>query len=89
MTPTEVLSEINKMPLAEKRRLLEKLNQEITEAEPIDVEAREKSFLKNLHQKGLLEQTPRRVSDDKLRQNFKRIEIKDEPLSETIVKERG
>lgn len=77
------------MPLAEKRKLLEKLNKEITEVERIDVEAREKSFLKNLHQKGLLDQTPQRVSDDKFRQNFKRIEIKGKPLSETIVKERG
>lgn len=89
MTPTEVLSEINKMPLVEKRRLLEKLNQEIIEIEETDVETREKSFLSNLRQKGLLTQIPQQISDDELRQNFKRIEIKGEPISETIIKERG
>ena len=30
MTPTEVLDEINKMPLVEKRELLEKLNREFS-----------------------------------------------------------
>lgn len=89
MTPTEVLNEINKMPLAEKRKLLEKLNREIKESEEADLESREKSFLENLRQKGLLSEMPQQVPDDKLRRNFKRVEIEGEPLSETIIKERG
>ena len=89
MTPTEVLNEINKMPLTEKRELLEKLNREIEEAEEPDLEINEKSFLENLCQKGLINEKPRRLPDEKLRQNFKRIGIKGEPLSETIIKERG
>jgi hypothetical protein len=89
MTPTEVLNEINKMPLVEKRKLLEKLNREITEADETDLESREKLFLENLRRKGLLSNTPPQNSDDDLRQNFKRIEINGEPLSETILKERG
>jgi hypothetical protein len=64
------------------------LNQEITEVEQIDIETREKTFLENLRQKGFLDQIPQQISDDKLRQNFNRIEIKREPLSETFVKER-
>ena len=89
MTPTEVLNEISKMPLVEKRKLLEKLNREIKEVEETDLESREKAFLENLRQKGLLSEIPQQVPDDKLRQNFKRIEIEGEPLSDTIIKERG
>lgn len=89
MTPTEVLNEINKMPLVEKRELLEKLNREIREAEEVNLESREKLFLENLRRKGLLGNPPLQDSDDDFRQNFKRIEIKGEPLSETIIRERG
>jgi uncharacterized protein with WD repeat len=89
MTPAEVLNEISKLPLVEKRKLLEKLNREIREAEETDSTSREESFLENLRQKGLLSETPRQVPDDKFRQSFKRIEIEGEPLSETIIKERG
>lgn len=89
MTPTEVLNEINKMPLVEKRELLKKLNREIKEEEENSLENSEKSFLENLRKKGLLSQIPQQVSDDKLRQGFKRIELNGESLSETIIKERG
>lgn len=86
MTPTEVLNEINKMPLVEKQELLEKLNREIEES---DKESRENLFLENLRRKGMLSNTPSKVSDDDTRRNFRRIEIIGEPLSETIIKERG
>lgn len=89
MTPTEVLNEINKMPLVKKRELLEKLNREIKEAEEIPLANREKSFLENLRRKGMLNDLPQQVSDDNIRQSFKRVEIKGEPLSETIIRERG
>lgn len=89
MTPTEVLNEINKMPLVKKRELLEKLNREIKEAEEPPLANREKSFLENLRRKGMLSDLPQQVSDDDIRQSFKRVEIKGEPLSETIIKERG
>lgn len=88
MTPTEVLNEIQKMSLVTKKELLEKLNREISESETDDLETREKSFLENLRRKGLLNETPRRFSDDDIRKNFKRIEVKGEPLSETIIAER-
>ena len=89
MTISEVLSEIQKMPLVKKQELLEKLSQEIKETEETDLETLEKNFVENLHQKGLISEKPYRISDEKFRQNFNRIEIKGEPLSETIIKERG
>ncbi len=89
MTPTEVLKEIEKMSLVEKRKILEKLNREITEAEETNLNSREKQFLENLRRKGLLSDIPSQISDDEARRNFKRIDVAGEPLSETIVKERG
>lgn len=88
MTHTEVLSEIQKMPIAEKRQILLELNDELEHAEEIDLNAQEKKFVNGLRQKGLVTEIPLRLPDDEVRRNFKRIEVEGEPLSETIVKER-
>ena len=89
MTTTEVLSEIQKMPLTEKRQVFQKLNEQLDQAEKNDLNAKEKKFVNGLRQKGLVTEIPLRLPDDELRRNFKRIEVKGEPLSETIIKERG
>ena len=77
------------MPLVEKRELLEKLSREVAESEESDLDNRERLFLENLRRKGMLSNLPSQNSDDDVRRNFKRIEIGGEPLSETIIKERG
>jgi hypothetical protein len=89
MTPTEVLSEIQKMPLVEKRKVFLELNKQLDQAEQTDLNAKEKKFVNGLRQKGLVTEIPLRLPDDEFRRNFKRIEVKGEPLSETIIKERG
>ena len=40
-----------------------------------------------MKQKGLIAEVPLRLLDEVLRRNYKRIDIKGDPLSETIVKE--
>jgi len=89
MTPREVLSEIQKMPLMEKRKVFLELNEQLDQAEQTDLNAKEKKFVNGLRQKGLVTEIPLRLPDDEFRRNFKRIEVKGEPLSETIIKERG
>ena len=89
MTPTEVLSEIQKMPLVEKRKVFLELTEQLDQAEQTDLNAKEKKFVNGLRQKGLVTEMPLRLPDDEFRRNFKRIEVKGEPLSETIIKERG
>jgi hypothetical protein len=89
MTPTEVLTEIQKMPLADRRRILEELSEPIIQAESADTSAKEKSFVNGLKRKGLVTETPLRLPDDEFRRRFERIEVKGEPISETIIKERG
>lgn len=89
MTPIEVLNEIQKMPLMEKRKVFLALNEQLDQAEQTDLAAKEKMFLNGLQQKGLVTEIPLRLPHDEVRQNFKRIVVTGEPLSETIIKERG
>lgn len=89
MTPTEVLSEIKKMPLVEQQQVLSELTEQLNQAKQADLEAKEKEYVNSLRQKGLVTEIPLRLPDDELRRNFKRAEVKGETLSETIIKERG
>ena len=89
MTSAEVMNEIAKMPLAEKRRVLAALAKELGQAAQTDLDSKEEKFVNGLKRKGLITEVPLRLPDDKLRQNYKQIEVRGEPLSETIVKERG
>jgi len=89
MTPTEILIEIQKMPLVEKRRILDKLTEQLIQNEQDDFNDKEVNFVNGLKRKGLVTETPLGLPDDELRRNYKRIEVKGEPLSETIIKERG
>ena len=88
MTATELLNQIEKLPLTEKRRVLARLEEQLNQ-DKSDLDSREKEFVQNLLRKGIISEMPLRLPDDEFRQNFKRIEIKGEPLSETIIKERG
>jgi hypothetical protein len=87
MTTTEILSQIEKLSLTEKRHLLKTLAEQLLDES--DLDSREKEFVQSLLRKGIVSEMPLCLPDDDLRQNFKPIEIKGEPLSETIVKERG
>ncbi len=89
MTLAEVLIEIQKMPIMEKRQVILELNEQLDQVEQTDLNAKEKEFVNGLRQKGLVTTIPLRLPDDEFRRNFKRIEVKGEPLSETIIKERG
>lgn len=89
MTPTEVLNEIQKMPPDQKQKVWLELTEQLDDTKQTDLNAKEKQFVNGLRQKGLVTEIPLRLPDDEFRRNFKRIEIKGEPLSETIIKERG
>ena len=87
MNVTDVLNQIEKLPLAEKRRVLAELEEQLN-SDKSDLDSREKEFVQSLLRKGIISEMPLRLPDDEFRQNFKRIEIQGEPLSETIIKER-
>lgn len=79
MSPTEILNEINKLPLAERREVISSL----TESDEKSIDIR---LQKSLYEDGLLREIkpPRknRIGD------FQAIKIEGEPLSETIIRER-
>ena len=89
MIPTEVLRAIQKMPLADRRRILEELALPTIQADSTDASVKEKRFVNGLKQKGLLTETPLALPDDEFRRCFKRIECKGKTVSETIIRERG
>ena len=81
MTPQEIINEIQKLPPIERKEILDSLSEELTEAEAEDLRLQ-----KALFDAGLLREikSPRRRKMG----DFKPIEIKGEPLSETIIRER-
>lgn len=89
MTATEILSEIQKLPLTEQRAVLLELKGKLDQAGQADLKVKERQFINAMRQKGLITEIPLRLPDDEMRRNFKRIEVKGEPLSETIIRERG
>lgn len=89
MTPAEVLQEIQKMPLPEQRQIFVKLAECLNQFEQTDLDPNEEKFILGLKRKGIISEIPSRLPDNESRRHFKRIEVKGEPLSETIIKERG
>lgn len=93
MTPTEVLSEIRKMPLPQVREVAEAVTNYLREQEnwkhsPEEIERREDEFERYLLAKGTISQIPPRTMTDEEFDEFEPIEIEGEPLSEQIIRER-
>ena len=92
MTPTEVLSEIQKLPLSDVRQVANQLTNYLREKEQTvltaeETERREDEFERYLLAKGIISQIPTRNETD-LDDDFEPIEFEGEPLSEMIIKER-
>ena len=89
MTPTEVLIEIRRLPLNAQRQVLAELTEELNRTDRAEADAQEATFVQSLLYKGIISEIPPRLPDDEFRRNFQPVTIKGEPLSETIIKERG
>ena len=88
MTPTEVLNEIHKMPLPDRLRLRDELNDELAGNDTNGYSSKEQRFITSMKQKGLITKLPLRKPDDARRRKFKPITVTGEPISETIIRER-
>lgn len=93
MTPMEVFSEIQKMKLNDVRKIAEPLTDYLREQEKAaltakQTEAREDEFERYLLAKGVINHISIRDETDEEFDTFEPIEIKGEPLSETIIRER-
>jgi hypothetical protein len=78
MTSTEILNEINKLPNAERQKIVESLTEN---DESIAIRLQ-----KSLYEDGLLREI--RTTKSNKAADFKPIKIEGEPLSETIIRER-
>jgi hypothetical protein len=89
MTPTEVLQEIQKLPLTDQRQILIELTERLEQSTQTIQDPKEQEFIASLRRKGLVTEVPTRLPDDDSRTQFRRIDIKGKPISETIIEERG
>ena len=92
MTPTEVLSEIQKLPLNDVRQVANKVTNYLREQEQArmtaeEIEAREDEFEHYLLSKGIISDIPTRNETDE-DDDFESIMFEGEPLSEMIIRER-
>lgn len=93
MTPTEVLSEIQKLPLSDARQVANQLTDYLREKEQVsetdeEMERREDEFERYLLAKGVASHIATRDETDEEFDAFEMIEVEGEPLSETIIRER-
>jgi hypothetical protein len=100
MTTTEILNEIQKLPLPEQRALADELHQglpaegsvtalaELSEWSGDELERREDEFERHLLAKGLISHIPPRTMTDEEFDDFELLELEGEPLSEQIIRER-
>ncbi len=93
MTSTEVLTEIQKLPLSDVRRVTSQLTNYLREQEQSvltdeDIERREDEFERKLLAEGFISHIPTRDETDEEFDSFEPIQFEGEPLSEMIIRER-
>ena len=93
MTPTEVLTEIQKLPLSDVRRVTSQLTNYLREQEQSaltdeEIERREDEFERKLLAEGFISQIPTRDETDEEFDAFEPLQFEGEPLSEMIIRER-
>ena len=93
MTPTEVLNEIQKLPLYDARQVANQLTDYLREKEQAtltdeEAERREDEYDHYLVTKGVVSHTATRDETDEEFDAFEMIEVEGEPFSETIIRER-
>lgn len=84
MTPQEIVTEIQKLPPAQKKEIIDSISDDLPNQ---NVQVTEEEFLQILLADGIISEIPPRVFDEE-EENFEPIEIEGEPLSETIIRER-
>lgn len=92
MTTMDILHEIQKLPLPERRALADELNRSLSESSNLaadELHRREVEFEKKMLAKGLFSRiASRQVTDEEFFDDFELLEVAGEPLSEQIIRER-
>jgi hypothetical protein len=82
MTPTEILNEIYRLPVAEQKALRKKL---LNNSEPDSQQMTQDEFDRVLFEEGFLANLPDETVED---DDFEPVEFTGKPISETIIEER-
>lgn len=84
MTPQEILTEIHKLPPAQKKLVIDSL----ADQESAKPQITEEEFLQMLLAEGVISEIPNFEDYTDEDDDFEPIEVEGEPLSEIIIKER-
>ncbi len=87
MTTTEILNEIYRLPINQRKEIKEKLSKDLKDNIEQNPQISEKEFLEQLLAEGFISHIPEGITDEE--DDFEPIEIEGEPISETIIRDRG
>lgn len=87
MTTTEILNEIYRLPINQRKEIKNKLLQDSKSEEQVKPPFSEEKFLQKLLANGFISEIPQGITDEE--DDFEPIEIEGEPISETIIRDRG
>lgn len=87
MTTTEILNEIYRLPINQRKEIKETLSKDLNNDVPQNPQVSEKEFLEQLLAEGFISHIPEGITDEE--DDFEPIEIEGEPISETIIRDRG
>lgn len=85
MTPTEILKEIYRLPIAEQNVLREKLLEDLEPNGRTEPQMTQDKFDQILFEEGFLVNLPIETEDE---DDFEPVEFTGKPISETIIEER-
>lgn len=86
MTTTEILSEIYRLPMNQRKEIKNKLLQDSESEKQSKLPISEEEFLQKLLASGFISEIPEGMTDEE--DDFEPIEFEGEPISETIIRER-
>lgn len=89
MTPTEVLTEIRKMPLDERVKVRHELRDELAKTELAGLDPKQRRLIESMMKKGLITNLPNRARGPIADRKIKRVNVIGKPISETIIEDRG
>lgn len=89
MTPTEVLTEIKKMPLDERVQVRNELRDELTKTELAGLDPKQRGLIELMIKKGHITRVPNRMKGPIPERKIRRVNVIGKPISQTIIKDRG
>ncbi len=89
MTPTEVLTEIRKMPLEARHRVHDELGDELAKTDLAGLDPKDRGLIESMIKKGLITRLPNRAKGKIAERKIERVNVIGKPISQTIIEDRG